>query len=241
MTSHIQFFRDQLRQFDANVAEWRREIDERYTWIAKEQEARLRVQAMMEQIFGESEGTVVMQDMALKPGLEARQPAMALAAPQAAVSEEERADRERERLRLREHTQKRRDYKREYKRRQRIAQQHLDETRNRLGPANGSSIDERLDEVRKVRSDKGTRRANGNGRHRSYSDQVQRIFLDRPTTPLMAGEIIDMVFPVVVPTKREKQNVYQVLFTLKQTGFLAQSHANEPYTLAQREMNGAGA
>ena len=240
MSSHIQFFKDQLKQFDRNVEQWRQEIDERYAWIAKEQEARLRVQAMMEQIFGAPDTTIVMQDMRMAPGMLSggRQPVAALAAPPQTTSTA--IERKKERQRLREHTPERRNYKREYERRRAAERkailakygQHGQDDEPEL---NGHSIDHRLDAARKVRSDKGIKKpraADRIGTHVEMAEKVKRIFIDRPSTPLMSREVIDLVYPSRVPSKRDKQDVYLALYALKKDGFLAHTQMGEPYTLA---------
>lgn len=68
MTSHYQYYKDQLLQFDKDAQEIRAEIDRLYSQLAKVQEARLQFQLMNERIFGEPEQAVVMQHMPTRDG-----------------------------------------------------------------------------------------------------------------------------------------------------------------------------
>jgi hypothetical protein len=67
------------------------------------------------------------------------------------------------------------------------------------------------------------------------SATVERLFRDRPSTPLMTAEVMHLTFPHRVPTKLEKQRVYQALNSLKIKGIISQSHYGGPYTLAKEQ------
>lgn len=68
MTSHYQYYKDQLKQFDMEAQEIQQEIDRLYAQLAKVQAARLQFQAMNERVFGEPQQSVVMQDMTVRQG-----------------------------------------------------------------------------------------------------------------------------------------------------------------------------
>lgn len=159
------------------------------------------------------------------------QPAAALAAPPEAKTSSPRIGRpllseeeKREKKRLREYTPQRRDYKADYNKRKR-------EERRRALEMYGT--DDSSAAVRKARSDKGRPKGPGHGRYRQYRDQVERLFLDRPSTPLMTKEVMGLVFPGRVPDKAEKQNVYQCLYDLKREGIISQTQHGEPYSLVR--------
>lgn len=99
--------------------------------------------------------------------------------------------------------------------------------------SNGHALDTLIEAngtERKERSDKGKAKP-GEGRHRARMDAVHRIFLDRPSMPLMTKEVMDRVFPDRIPLSNEKQQVYQALYELRKQGLLHQSRPGEPYTL----------
>ena len=82
MTSHYQYYKDQLQQFDRKAQSIRDEIDRLYVELARTQEARLQFQRLNEEVFGEPEQTVVLQDMRVRQGFidrrieETKQPAI---------------------------------------------------------------------------------------------------------------------------------------------------------------------
>ena len=164
-------------------------------------------------------------------------PAMALTASLEAktigrprLSEDEKKERERVRKRLREHTPERRNYKAEYNRRKKAERLSRSEILAKYGQ-HGAPDEE--GPAAPVNGHAGPHARRGQGIHRQFADPIKRLFLDRPSTPIMTKEVIDAMFPKEVPNKQQKQAIYQALYDLRRTGFLHQSHQGEPYTLVR--------
>lgn len=212
-----------LRRLDDEIGQHRRDIAVHQVEIARLEDARRVVIGL-----AEKDATIAAEGPARQLNGHAEKPLLIVR--EAKSEDVDEAARQREKKRLREQDPKRRDYKREYRRRKaeeraRIAAEYG------ADDSSGKLLDERLDTARKERSDKGVKRTNTIGRR--YSAQVERIFLDRPSTPVMTAEVMDLVFTGRDAGKSEKQYVYQALYDLKKRGIVAQTQPGEPYALVR--------
>jgi hypothetical protein len=153
----------------------------------------------------------------------------ALSAPAMPPQADDPAARRKQRLRLRERTPARRNYKREY------AQRKAEEKRHIAAEYGAAGTEQ---QERQQRSDAGVPRqshiggpgSKGKGKKAHYLARVREIMADG--VPRTGVEII----AILGVNKLERQSVYNALTYLKrQTGELHQTHIGEPYTLLRKK------